>query len=138
AEEELGAAHHKLRPGAQTATREAEPVVQLTAGSVVVERLRQVRLPSRAQPPLKAAQLPEQPQVRLLAWVWLHMQDKFFQFRPAATDPSEVPTEDRHQLNDPNPCPLKSLAQPAQPRHAAAHRPWSMHTQNERCNGVEP
>lgn len=68
-EEELGAAHHGLRPGAQTATREPEPVVQLSTGSVVVERLRQVRLPGRAQPHVKAAELLEQPQVRLCASV---------------------------------------------------------------------
>src|SRR5262249_8665344 len=61
AEEEPGAAHHGLDPVAQTATREAGPVVQLAAGSVVVERLGQVRLPGRAQPALQAAELPEQP-----------------------------------------------------------------------------
>src|SRR5215468_1513681 len=137
-EKELGAAHHGLRPGAQTATREAEPVVQLAAGSVVVERLRQVRLPGRAQPRVQAAELLEQPPVRLLAWVWLHVRDKFFEFRPAATDPGEVPAEDRHRLGDPNPCALESLAQPAQSRHAAARRPWSMHTQDERLSPVEP
>jgi hypothetical protein len=32
---------------------------------------------------------------------------------------------------------LKSLAQPAQSRHAAARRPWSMHTQDERWSPVE-
>src|SRR5215467_108786 len=137
-EEELGAAHHRLGPSAQTATREAEPVVQLAVGSVVVERLGQVRLPGRAQPPVKAAELLEQPQVRLLAWVWLHVRDKFFEFRPAATDPGEVPAEDRNRLGDPNSCALESLAQPAQSRHTAARRPWSMHTQDERCSPVEP
>src|SRR5262245_10071772 len=137
-EEELGAAHHGLRPGAQTATREAEPVVQLAAGSVVVERLRQVRLPGRAQRRVKAAEFPEQTQVRLLAWAWLHMRDKFFELRPAVTDPGELPTEDRHRPGDPNSCVLESLAQPAQSRHAAARRPWSMHTQDERCSPVEP
>src|SRR5262245_3207016 len=137
-EEELGAAHHGLGPRAQTATREAEPVVHLTAGSVVVERLGQVQLPGRAQPRVQAAELLEQPQVRLLAWAWLHMRDKFFEFRPAATDPGELPTEDRRRLGDPNSCALESLAQPAQSRHTAARRPWSMHPQDERCSGVEP
>ncbi len=66
------------------------------------------------------------------------MRDEFFQFRPAATDPGEVSAEDRHRLGDPNPCALESLAQPAQSRHTAARRPWSMHTQDERCTGVEP
>src|SRR5690242_17684956 len=66
------------------------------------------------------------------------MRDKFFEFRPAATDPGELPPEDRHRLGDPNSCALESLAQPAQSRHAAARRPWSMHTQDERCCPVEP
>jgi hypothetical protein len=137
-EEELGAAHPGLRPGAQTATREAEPVVHLAVGSVVVERLGQVKLPGRAQPRVQAAEFLEQPQVRLLAWGWLQVRDKFFEFRSAATDPGEVPAEDRRRLGDPNPCAQQSLAQPAQSRHTAARRPWSMHTQDERCSGVEP
>src|SRR5262249_13784110 len=87
AEEKVGATHHRLRPDPQTATREAEPVVQLADGSVVVERLRQVRLPGRAQPGVKAAKLLEQAQVRLPAGVRLHARDEFFEFRPAATDP---------------------------------------------------
>src|SRR5947207_7083054 len=66
------------------------------------------------------------------------MRDKFFEFRPAATDPGELPTEDRHRLGDPHSCALESLAQPAHSRHAAARRPWSMHTQEERCSPVEP
>src|SRR5690242_2669597 len=66
------------------------------------------------------------------------MRDKFFEFRPAATDPGELPTEDRHRLGDPNSCALESLAQPAQSRQAAARRPWSMHTQDERGSPVEP
>src|SRR5262249_15876143 len=70
-------------------------------------------------------------------WVWLHMWDKFFEFRPAVTDPGQVPPEDRHRLSDPNSCPLESLAQPAQSRHAAARRPWSMHTQDERCGAAQ-
>ena len=127
-----------LGPYAQTTTREAQPVVQLAVGSVVVERLRQVRLPCRAQPRVQAAELLEQPQVRLLAWVWLHVRDKFFEFRPAATDPDQVQAEDRHRLCDPNPRPLESLAQPPLPRHPPARHPWSMHTQDERFSGVEP
>src|ERR1700733_1677503 len=137
-EEELGAAHHGLGPRAQTATREAEPVAQLAVGSVVVERLGQLRLPGRAQPRVQAAELLEQPQVRLLARVWLHVRDKFFEFRPAATDLGEVPAEDRHRLGDPDPCPLESLAQPAQSRHTTARRPWPVPPQDERCSGVEP
>src|SRR3954466_4711961 len=66
------------------------------------------------------------------------MREKFFEFRPAAADPGELPTEDRHRPGDPNSCALESLAQPAQSRHAAARRPWSMHTQDERCSPVEP
>jgi len=66
------------------------------------------------------------------------VRDKFFEFRPAVADPGEVMAEDRHRPGDPNPCPLESLAQPAQSRHAATRRPWSMHTQDERCSGVEP
>src|SRR5437867_3689169 len=38
-----------------------------------------------------------------------------------------LPTEERHRPGDPNSCALESLAQPAQSRHAAARRPWSMH-----------
>jgi len=30
------------------------------------------------------------------------MRDKFFEFRPAATDPGELPTEDRHRPGDPD------------------------------------
>ena len=90
------------------------------------------------RPRSERKELLEQPQVRLLAWAWLHMRDKFFEFRPAATDPGELPTEDRHRPRDPNSCALESLAQPAQSRHAAARRPWSMHTQDERCSPVEP
>jgi hypothetical protein len=56
--------------------------------------------------------------------------------RPGRTDPGEVPAEDRHRPGDPDPCPLESLAQPAQSRHAAARRPWPVHTQDERCSGV--
>lgn len=65
------------------------------------------------------------------------MRDEFFEFRPAVTDPGELPTEDRHRPGDPDPCALKSLAQPAQSRHAAPRRPWSMHTQDERWSPVE-
>jgi hypothetical protein len=100
--------------------------------------MRQVRLPGRAEPRVKAAEFLEQPQVRLRAWAWLHMRDEFFEFRPAAIDPGEVSAEDRHRLGDPDPCALESLAQPAQSHHAGARRPWSMHTQDERCSPVEP
>src|SRR3954447_10081803 len=66
------------------------------------------------------------------------MRDKFFEFRPAATDPGELPIEDRHRPGDPDPCALESLAQPTQSRHAAARRPWTMHTKDKRCSPVEP
>src|SRR6185295_19308682 len=66
------------------------------------------------------------------------MRDEFFDFRPAVTGPGEIPTEDRHRPGDPDPGALESLAQPAQSRHAAAGRPWSMHTQDERWSPVEP
>jgi hypothetical protein len=66
------------------------------------------------------------------------MRHEFFELRPAAADPGELSTEDRHWLGYPDPYALESLAQSAQSGYAAALRPWSMHTQDERCISVEP
>src|SRR3954471_16144497 len=88
--------HDRLAAGSEPAACEADRVLQLAEGSVVVEGFGRTGLPDCSERSVKASELLEEADVGVLARRWLHVIDELLELSPTISDPQDFAARDRN------------------------------------------
>jgi hypothetical protein len=130
--------HDRLAAGSEPAACEVDRVTQLAEGSVVVEGFGRTGLPDCFERTVKASELLEEADVRVLVRPWLDVIDELLKLSPTTSDPQEVAAGDRNRSSDADLRPLEPLPQAPQSRDPAAADPGPMNPDDNRRLSAYP
>src|ERR671914_1034509 len=130
--------HDRLAAVSEPAACEGDRVTQLAEGSVVVEGFGRTGLPGCFELSVKASELLEEADVRVLVRPWLHVIDELLKLSPTISDPQEVAAGTPNRPSDADLRPLEPLPQAPQSRYPSAADPGPMNPEDNRGLSVYP